>query len=251
MADRLSWMGILSSATLLKRASSLAEEGKIDPLSDLQRARIYIYSGTGDRTVVKAVVEAARDFFLAAGVPAANVEFVSRPGGHAFLTENKGEACDKTESPYVNNCHYDQAGAILTFIYGPLAPKAPARAENFFTFSQADYSAPDANLADEGVVYVPSACRTDVSCRVHVVFHGCNQSRADVGDAVTGQSGFADWAETNKIIVLFPQDAASLLNPQTCWDWWGYTGLNYLTRDAPQIKSVQAMLSRLGETPAP
>ena len=248
MSDRL---GVLSSGMLLKRASSLADEGKIDPLSGLQRRRIYIFTGTDDRTVAKSVAEAGRDFFLAAGVPAANIEFVSIAGGHAFLTADKGAACNKSESPYVNNCHYDQAGAVLTFIYGPLAPKAPAKGENFLTFGQAAYTAPDAKLADEGVVYVPSACRKEGRCRVHIVFHGCTQSRADVGDAVIRESGFADWAETNRIIVLFPQDAASLLNPQGCWDWWGYTGLDYLTREAPQIKSVQSMLARLGETPAP
>ena len=87
-------------------------------------------------------------------------------------------------------------------------------------------------------------------CRVHIVFHGCEQSRAQVGDTVIRETGFADWAETNRIIVLFPQAAASALNPQTCWDWWGYTGPNFLTRDAPQIKAVQAMLVRLSEVPA-
>jgi poly(3-hydroxybutyrate) depolymerase len=77
---------------------------------------------------------------------------------------------------------------------------------------------------------------------VHVVFHGCNQSRKDVGDALTHGTDYADWAETNNIIVLFPQAAPSTLNPLTCWDWWGYTGLDFYTRNAPQIKAVNAMI---------
>jgi acetyl esterase/lipase len=251
MADRLSGFGVLKDGTLLKRASALADEGKIDPLSGLQRSRIYIYSGSDDRTVVNAVVEAGRDFFLAAGVPVASIEFVSMPGGHAFITADKGEACNRSEPPYVNNCHYDQAGAILSFIYGSLEPKQAAKQENFLNFDQRIYAAEDATLANEGVAYIPSACRSEVGCRTHIVFHGCRQSRDDVGDAVTHDSGFADWADTNRIIVLFPQAAPSALNPLTCWDWWGYTGLNYLTKDAPQIKAVEAMLSRLGERPAP
>ena len=214
-ANRLSGLGVLDSGTLLRRASALADRGKIDPLSGLKRAKIYLYSGADDRTVVKPVVEAARNFYLAAGVPAGNIEFVvENPGGHAFLSADKGAACDKSASPYVDNCGYDQAGAILRFIYGTLAPKGVARPENFLTFAQGDYAASSATLADEGVVYVPSACRTEAHCRVHIVFHGCGQSRAQVGDAAIRDTGFADWAETNRIVVLFPQAAASALNPQ-------------------------------------
>lgn len=250
-ADRLSGLGVLDSGTLLRRASALADQGKIDPLSGLKRAKVYLYAGADDRIVVKPVVEAARNFYLAAGVPAENVEFVFRsPGGHAFLTADKGAACGQSASPYVDNCGYDQAGAILRFIYGPLAPKGTARPENFIAFAQGDYGASGATLAAEGVVYVPSACRAEAGCRVHIVFHGCEQSRAQVGDAVIRDTGFAGWAETNRIIVLFPQAASSALNPKTCWDWWGYTGLDFLTRDAAQIKAVSAMLRRLAESPA-
>ena len=32
------------------------------------------------------------------------------------------------------------------------------------------------------------------------------------------------------MIVLFPQVEQSALNPQGCWDWWGYTGHDYITR---------------------
>ncbi len=252
MADRLSGMGVLSPGRLLQLASALAKDGKIDPLAGLKRAKVYLYTGAGDRTVAKSVVEAARNFYLAAGVPPENVSFVFRnPGGHAFLTAGEGDACDKSTSPYIDNCHYDQAEAILRLFYGALAPKAPARAENFIAFAQGDYASSNAMLADEGVVYVPSACRAEGHCRVHIVFHGCEQSRAQVGDAVVRETGFADWAETNKFVVLFPQAAASALNPQTCWDWWGYTGLDFLTRNAPQIEAVEAMLTRLSQTPAP
>ena len=251
MADRLSGFGVLNPDKLARRASALADEGKIDPLSGLKRDKIYLYSGADDRTVVKPVVEAARDFYLAAGVPTENIEFVTKePGGHAFLTDGKGEACGKSDPPYVSNCHYDQAGEILRFIYGALAPRGAAKSENFLIFEQDPYAPASATLADEGVAYIPSACQAGAHCRVHIVFHGCKQSRSDAGDALIRDFGFADWAETNKIVILFPQIAASTLNPNACWDWWGYTGQDFLTRDAPQIKAVEAMLSRLAETPA-
>jgi poly(3-hydroxybutyrate) depolymerase len=247
MADYLSSLGVLDASRLLAQATTLADAGSIDPLSNLKTSKIYLYSGANDRTVALPVVKAARDFYLAAGVPEANIDFVSGgPGGHAFSTATAGNACETTEPPFVNNCKYDQAEAILRFLYGSLEPKGTAAEADFTVFDQRRYSSPDATMADDGVVYVPPACR-EGGCRVHVVFHGCKQTRALVGDAVTKGSGFADWAATNRLIVLFPQVEASSANPRACWDWWGYTGLDFLTKNAPQMKAVSAMVDALGK----
>ena len=68
------------------------------------------------------------------------------------------------------------------------------------------------------------------------------------GDAVVKEAGFARWAETNRIVLLFPQvrgDRQGGANPKGCWDWWGYTGPQFLTREAPQMRAVRGMLDRL------
>ena len=54
---------------------------------------------------------------------------------------------------------------------------------------------------------------------------------------------------TNRLIILLPQTKASVINPQSCWDWWGYTGLDYLGKDAPQIAAIWAMVEHLAEKP--
>jgi hypothetical protein len=50
--------------------------------------------------------------------------------------------------------------------------------------------------------------------------------------------------------VLYPQAVARYwwwpFNPRGCWDWWGYTGQAYATKDAPQMRAVMAMVERLG-----
>src|SRR5688572_23016232 len=62
-------------------------------------------------------------------------------------------------------------------------------------------------------------------------------------------SGFAQ-ADSNRLVVLFPQVSANpVLNPKGCWDWWGYTGEDYLTKDAPQIAAIWKMAERLAERP--
>ena len=86
----------------------------------------------------------------------------------------------------------------------------------------------------------------DATCRIHVAFHGCLQNHDTVGDEFVKHTGFARWADANGIVVLFPQVASgNLSNPQGCWDWWGYTGSDYLTHDAPQIEAIYSMLEKL------
>ena len=241
---------VLDGKRLASFAAKLASQGEIDPVEGLSGAKVYLYSGKDDTLVDHKVVAAARDFYAASGVPSEHISFSSeKEGGHAFLSESSGNACSANKSPYVDRCPYDQAGAILSFIYGNLSARGKADASSFISFDQNQYASNEANLAAGGVAYIPKACRQNRGCKVHVVFHGCSQSTNDVGDAVTHETGFADWAETNNIIALFPQVAPSTLNPMTCWDWWGYTGLSYYTRDAPQIKAVEAMIRALAKSP--
>jgi len=245
-----SW-GAPDAEKLAKRAKELAEDGKIDELSGLADDKVYLFSGNEDQTVVRAVVEAAKRFYQAAGVPEANVTLVEKEGGHAFLTETEGTACGLSKDPYVSDCDYDQARAILEWIYGaPLADPSPSPTGKFITFDQSAFNDGVPNgLAAEGVVYVPEDCVGHTGCRLHIALHGCDQARETVGDAFIEKTGFARYADTNRLVVLFPQIAGSVVNPHGCWDWWGYSDIDYLGKDAPQIKAVWAMAERLAMQP--
>ena len=70
-----------------------------------------------------------------------------------------------------------------------------------------------------------------------------------VGDAFIKESGFARYADTNRLVILFPQVAGSVVNPHGCWDWWGYSDIDYLGKDAPQIAAIWAMAERLAAQP--
>jgi hypothetical protein len=39
-------------------------------------------------------------------------------------------------------------------------------------------------------------------------------------------------------------------NPKGCWDWWGYSAVDYATRNGPQMVAVRKMISRLADAPA-
>jgi poly(3-hydroxybutyrate) depolymerase len=238
-------------AELANRAKELAEDGAIDPSAGLMQDNVYLYSGESDQTVTRLVVKAARRFYEQLGVVPTNMILVEGDGGHAFITDEGGAACGISGTPYLSNCGYDQAKAILGWIYGPLAEAAPKPSGRFIVFDQSAFAGPEAELAAEAVAYVPNDCMERPGCRVHVALHGCEQSRetAGVGDSFIKGSGFAEVADTNRVVVLFPQVKASAINPHGCWDWWGYTGLDYLGGDAPQIEAIWSMVEQLAMTP--
>ena len=105
-------------------------------------------------------------------------------------------------------------------------------------------------MAAVGWVYVPRECRQR-RCNLHVVFHGCQQdagtppAAGGIGADFLLDAGYDRWAVSNRVVVLYPQVTGTPLNPRRCWDWWGYSGGDYLGRGAPQIAAVRAMVARL------
>jgi poly(3-hydroxybutyrate) depolymerase len=233
---------------LLERAEAAAEEGAIDPLAGLAGDRVYVFSGTEDPTVTPPVVDQTVAFYRAAGIAEADIDYVAGiAAGHAFVTESDGSACATTASPYINDCDYDQAGALLTHIYGALNPPADEPGGSMIAFDQGAFLAdPRAHgLGDTGHLHVPSSCAQGAVCRVHIAFHGCQQTDAQIGDRFRVETGYNRWADTNQLIVLYPQAHRTLLNPNACWDWWGYDDAAYATRNGRQMAAVRAMLDRL------
>jgi len=66
-------------------AQGLVAAGQIDPwvfrsnpLSNLQNARIYVFSGNNDTVMVRQVVNSTVNFFQEIGVPPANLQYVNK-----------------------------------------------------------------------------------------------------------------------------------------------------------------------------
>lgn len=263
--------GAPSGAASYQKARENDQKHLIDSVDHLRTQRVYLFSGQNDGTVVRSVVDATRDFYLAAGTPAANMQYVKDvPAGHAFIAADFGNACGASQPPYVDQCvdhgaPYDQPKEILTQIYGPMQPRAATLSAAPTAFDQTEFIGDfdRSGLARTGYVYVPTTCASGGGCAVHVVFHGCQQNADKVDDAVYGHVGYNAWADTNRIIVLYPQVGVSALaaNPMMCWDWWGetpwlwwsyaYTGPQFATRTGFQLSTVQGMVQRLVAQPLP
>jgi poly(3-hydroxybutyrate) depolymerase len=239
------WFTPLPAVDWLKAETDrLAVAGRIDPPASLASARVWLFRGTEDRTVAREVVDALRMFYRRYK---ADVRLVAdRPAGHAMVTTDSGNACPQTAAPYINDCDYDAAGALLTHLLGKVT-QGKEEPANLLIFDQTPFGARDISMADEGYVYVPNACRTR-RCRVHIAFHGCRQTTDDIGERFVREAGYNRWAEGSALIVLYPQAIKrfwATYNPRGCWDWWGYTGAQYATKQGPQIRAVKAMLERL------
>jgi poly(3-hydroxybutyrate) depolymerase len=121
--------------------------------------------------------------------------------------------------------------------------------QNEFVIAKEFANAKAVSMAAEGYAYVPKSCATE-RCRVHVAFHGCRQGIEAVGDAFVRNAGYNRWADTNRLIILYPQAVARYVwwrfNPRGCWDWWGYTGQAYATKQGAQMRVVLDMVERLG-----
>jgi poly(3-hydroxybutyrate) depolymerase len=249
--------GAPDPARLHERAEALAAEGRIDPLTGLAGDRVYVFSGTEDETVTPRVVARTVDFYRLAGVPEADIELVQDiAAGHAFITEDEGNACGVTQSPFINDCDYDQAGGLLQHIHGPMDPPAVSLSGRLIEFDQTEFL-PDPTahgMGRTGFAYVPASCAAGEPCRVHVAFHGCQQTTDRIGDAFLIETGYNRWADSNHLIILYPQAHETPSNPNACWDWWGYDDPRYMTRSGRQMAAVHGMLMRLAgssEPPAP
>jgi hypothetical protein len=234
-------------------AKLFAREERIDPLSHLKDRRIYVFSGSKDAVVRPPAVDATVGFFRQVGVPSENLAYVNDvPAGHALITGDYGNDCDANAAPFISHCAvgdtgYDQAGAMLSHIYGELRPRVDDPRGQIVEFDQRDFADESSGLAETGYLYVPQSCATRSKCKVHVAIHGCAQSAEVVGDKFYAHTGYNQWADSNRMLVLYPQVNKSLLplNPNGCWDWWGYTGAQYADKSGTQMKAIMGMVDRL------
>jgi poly(3-hydroxybutyrate) depolymerase len=251
----------LSVDAFIAKADAKAAAGEIDPLNNLRRQKIYLFHGYNDAVLAKASTDAAAEFYRhflddAGG----NLFYQTAVGaGHSLVVTGRAarglNECQDNKDPYIDQCSYDQAGIILQHIYGHLNQANRGQlAGSVKSFDQSIYTKPyqpDAlSLGDTGYVFVPPDCEQGSPCRVHVTLHGCQQDIGDIGRRFVDNAGYNAWADTNHLIVLYPQtkpSAYSPTNPEACWDWWSYVDHNdsYVTKSGPQIKAIKAMLDAL------
>ncbi len=237
----------------------------IDDKSNLARQKVYMISGTEDVIVSSTVMNQLYKYYVTEGhfIPASNVVYKKDlKAAHTFPTDFDSEGnneCTSASSPFVSNCHFDGAGAILQHIYGHLKPRSNGSLTGqYLEFNQSEFiEYPLAEGLDySGFAYVPKSCADGQKCRLHIAFHGCSQSFSHVGYKFIKHSGYDRWADTNDIIILFPQTHIDIIphltpsnlwsnNPNGCWDWIGWYGWDFATKNGVQLRTIKKMIDRI------
>jgi poly(3-hydroxybutyrate) depolymerase len=244
-------------SALVAQAESRSSTAAIGALKDLSHARVYLLHGTQDTLVAPAVAEANVHFYeqLRTRVPELKNMEVSDDSQRAFAHNlpiaAKGDDCGVSQAPYLGHCGFDAAGEIFARMFGKPARAVAADARGQLQAFDQDALRPegaDAYLASTGYLYSPPDCVAGKRCGLLVVFHGCKQDADAVGKALVNDAGFNRWADAYDVAVLYPQTRASFapLNPQACWDWWGYSGADYDTRQGVQLRWLVNAVHALG-----
>jgi poly(3-hydroxybutyrate) depolymerase len=266
----MSATGPIDVNELVRLTKESAQRGEIDAVKNLRRQRIWIFGGGEDTTVKPAVVDDLTRYYKQLAKPE-NVVHRTKPNAeHAMPTLTFGNDCPVHGDPYISDCDYDAAGNLLKWIYPGLKPKAAGTLRGkVLAFDQGDFidSPATHDMADTGWVFIPEKCAAQKPCRLHVALHGCKQypeyryfkdgSFVVFEDTFVVNAGYNEWADTNDIIVLYPQAKRSApmfagwmildRNPNGCWDWWGYDDAGYATRKGSQIAAIRKMIDRIAK----
>lgn len=244
--------GVGSPETSAHWVRLLADSGLLASTEHLKGARVWLFHGALDRRVHPAQTEALAAFYRK-HVKRSNLALITEVEvGHAFPTAHWGTPDSARRSPYIANANFDAAGFMLRHLEGKvLEPRGEAVEEGLRAFTQTHYLPADTwSMNETGYVYLPKAARQGKSCGIHVILHGCGQSRSQVGELFVRHTGYLEWAENNGLILLFPQvrptDDYSCYNPLASWDWWGYEDPAFSTRAGRQIRAIVAMVRALG-----
>jgi len=239
---------------LAARVRERASAGALAPLPGLAGDTVYVLHGRDDATVAPALAASVAGVYDALSDEAGGIEVVrdtDRAFPHLLPTLDRGADCAAGGEPWLGRCGFDAAGEMMARLFGAPSGEAPAApGGDVLRFAQAPF-APDGldpMLADAGYLYLPKACADGEACGVLVAFHGCQQNADKIGEVFVRDAGFNRWADVHRVAVLYPQVRSSYLplNPKACWDWWGYTGENYDTRDGVQLRWLAAALTALG-----
>ena len=234
-------------ADLVATTQQWAKDGVIDSTANLAASKVYLFSAANDSVVKEATTTSLQTYYQSF-VPATNIVHKKDIASeHAFVTDHYGATCLTKSTPFINNCGFDLAGALLQHLYGTLNARSSEPAGSLIEFDQTAFVTGH-GMGTNGWAYVPKTCTAATSCRVHVALHGCKQNATDVGQEFVRNAGYNRWADTNNIVVLYPQTGKGATH--SCWDWWGYDDANYAKRSAPQMTAIIAMIDHLSRSTA-
>ena len=249
---------LAASESYLDTQSAL---GTIDASANLAGQPVYLWSGTQDAVVNPLEMVDLQSEYLHYG---ANVRFDNTfPAAHGWESPDGELDCGTNGSPYMVKCSangsvYDSVKTWLTMFLGTLNPRNNGKLQGTLaTFDQTAFGAStNVSMSPTGSIFVPKSCAQGKRCGFVLALHGCLQQSALIGDRWVREAGINEWADSNDLVVLYPDTVASSApaptNPNACFDWWGYSNQsdpNYALRSGLQMSVLYAMVQRVTGQP--
>jgi poly(3-hydroxybutyrate) depolymerase len=249
---------LIPSEAYLDEQSSL---GTIDPTTNLRGQPVYLWSGTQDTVVNPHEMADLNTEYQRYG---AKVHFDNAyPAEHGWESPDGELACGTLGSPYMVKCStngevYDSVKTWLTMFLGPLKPRNNGRLSGTLSaFDQTEFGAsPSVSMSSTGSVFVPKSCLQGEICGFVLALHGCLQEASLIGNRWVIEAGINEWADTNKLVVVYPDTIASSApgptNPNACFDWWGYSNQydpNYALKSGLQMSVLYSIVQRVTGRP--
>jgi poly(3-hydroxybutyrate) depolymerase len=240
-----------SLPALEQQAVAWSDQSLIDPVSNLAGKPVYVYHGLLDPVVNDVVSADGVAWYQHFG---ASVEYHDTDlAGHGWPTPDGIVACPLTTPPFMINCGDDPEGQMLAHWFGNVNRPNTGTPEGALTsFNQDEYApadnAPAISMDNTGLLYTPPSCSAGAPCKLVVALHGCLSGQYLLGDTFPLLGNLDTYADTNNLVILYPQAIASVLpvNPEGCWDWYGYDGPKFAVKGAPQMVTIMNMVTALG-----
>lgn len=226
----------------------------IDDPSNLSGDPVWIFSGANDPLAKPVNQVAQKEYYENYG---ANVNLV------VYDTEHKVPTIFAEGDDFLNT-GYDTVGVMLEYLLtnlqtDPISSLNAADANYkdngvLRRFSQKEFIEASVfetiGLTEYGFVYYPYSCvdGTVQNCKVHMIQPGCFKNYVLKGEEIFANYGYVQYASSNNLILIFPQQKFDWYNPTTCLDDSGYStwfSNKYLTQEGPQAKAMKAMVDRV------
>jgi poly(3-hydroxybutyrate) depolymerase len=247
----------LYASTLAESEAYLDQQsaaGTIDDERNLRRQPVYLWSGTADTVVKQAEMNDLQTEYEHYGAKVVKYDNAF-PAEHGWESPDGEVACGTAGEPYMIACDvgrraYDSEQTWMSAFFGPLRARNDRQLQGqLLNFDQTEFGAAATNSMDtNGYAFVPRECAQNRRCGLILALHGCLQTQADIGTKFITESGIDEWADTNGVIVIYPYAIKSStvpVNPQGCWDWWGYDDPSYSLKAGTQTTIVYKMVERV------
>ncbi|KAL4740600.1 Alpha/Beta hydrolase protein [Aspergillus similis] len=241
---------------------------QIDNIGNLKSRKVYMQVGERDEIIGVNVLSQLRNQLSSFLIEEYTTHVVSRGAAHTFPTsfDSAGNnECGVSKPPFISDCGYDGAGEVLRWLYGrdSLTSKNAGQLKGtiveYEQTGEFGAGARGGAMGEKGYLYVPDNCRDGSSstvCRLHVALHGCCQSYDLIGNHFVENTGYNQWADTNDIIVLYPQTAVDnsshttwdgdvQANTLSCWDWIGMYGDDTDQKGGVQMEAIVNQVKRI------